>query len=347
MSKLLAGILILLAASGCGKSGKIGAIPEGSGTVKPAPASLPRTETRGAVRHDGGSFLTVGEHGFSEADVALREKVIRFKYGTVADIRVKAISQLVSGYLLVSVLEAMGKPVTYEILDEEVKRIDKQTQAPSDLKKIKKIFDGETGGKGVSGKNYALIFVLPDFANRKYYYDVFPKEKGLQKDRLMEAQNVLRELRAAGKPDFAAVAKKRVHWKHDETLFRWNKGFHRKPRPGEPKMPETKNDILPKADDNRWTRMEKELFAKTDRGKPVDQVVELETVFLILRWTGWEDEKRKVRKVERLILPKLSPHEHFEERIRKIPVRLADPKLRKTFQEKISWAGTVKWGDEK
>jgi len=332
--------------------------PAGPGS--PAAAAASRSPGDPAVRSapEGQVFLAVGAHTFSRADVELREKVIRFKYGDVEDGAVKAVSQLVQGYLWVSLLASLGAPVTWEELQKEVERIDRSTQAPEDLAKIKAIFGPAPSGNAASrdqGKqidwDYALLFVLPDYANRRYFYDVFPKQKHLQKEKLDKANRALEELRKQEAPDLEAFAKKNDGFRRDRVLFSAGRGFRPMPDPGRPELPEPPeredDGILP-PDATPWQKMNEEIFKKTDQGALFGQVVELETVFLILRWTGWDEDKEKktkARVVERLLLEKRSPHEFFETESAKVPLRLADPALKDALRKKISWARDLKWAD--
>jgi hypothetical protein len=321
-----------------------GASP-GEGAVAGA-ATAPGSPVRRAAADP---VLRVGPHSFSKADLELRGRVIQFKYGSVEDLEAKAAAQLIQGYLLASLLEAMGMPVTNAMLDEEVKRIDKSTQAPEDLEKIKGIFSAG-GGAGPSKEppsttDYALIFVLPDFANRKYHFDVFPKEKGLQAERLAEANGMLGRAKAAPEGEFEALAKGAARWRFDRVVFSSSGGFRPMPIPGEPPRPE--EQAFPAASaDSTWSKMEAEIFSKLEKGKPFDQVVELETVFLIVRWTGWHDEKKGTRLVERLLLEKLSSHEYFDKRSGEFSVWAKEKPLEETLKKKIGWTKDLRWAKE-
>ncbi|MHC4601017.1 MAG: hypothetical protein ACYS47_18650, partial [Planctomycetota bacterium] len=169
-------------------------------------------------------------------------------------------------------------------------------------------------------------------------------QKELQREKLSKAQEGLRFLRNQETADFETFAEKNADWRCDDVLFDRVEGFRMKPRPGEPKRPEPEGKgVLPEGDKSRWARMDDELFEKTKQGAVVDQVVELDTAFLILRWTGWQGEKKNIRVVERLVLSKRSAHDYYRERIKGIGVKLADPVLIKTFRSTLSWAGDVHW----
>ncbi|MCU0722466.1 MAG: hypothetical protein MUC63_02420 [Planctomycetes bacterium] len=347
----IAGIALSgLCGPGCGKGGKkpgpadptAAGGPDAGLAASPASGKDPvRRRARGAP------LLDVGPHSFSREDVALRGRVIQFKYGAVDDLEAKAAAQLIQGYLYACVLEALGKPITGSVLEEEVRRIDKGTQAPEDLEKIKEIFRGGAGpaGSPLWADDYAMIFVLPDFANRRLFFDVFPKEKGLQAERLAEANRMLARAREAKEAEFEGLVKGAARWKFDRVIFSPSGGFRPMPIPGEPPRPGEPEFPAPSAD-SLWSKMEAEIFAKLEKGKPFDQVVELETVFLILRWSGWHEEKKGVRLVERLLLEKVSGHEYYEKRAVEFPLRLRDEALEETMKAKIGWTKSLTWAKD-
>lgn len=345
-------LLVALLAAACGKKPPA-AEPQGQ-TPPIAPAKAdPAAPVVHASR--GAALLTVGDHVFSAADVELRGKVIRFKYGDVPDLTVKAVAQILQGYLLVSVLARMGKPVTLAELQKEVGRIDADTKAPADLEKIKALFrDGRAQGGIVPGpgadaaapawgRAYAELFVLPDFANRRFYFDVFPKASHLQQDRLARANAKLGALLREPDPDFAAAASSDPPWRRDETGFSAARGFvplADLDRPGAPPEPASP---APPDDASRWARMEAEIFRTLEKGAIFPQTVELDSAYLILRWTGRPEKHEGLRLVERLVLEKLGPHEYFQSEARAVPVALADPALEKDLRAKISWADELNW----
>ena len=112
------------------------------------------------------AVLTVGSRRFSASDVELRRRIVLQKYGDAGRAVLGAYAQLIEGYLLVEVLAGMGHPITEEDLDREIERIDRNTHDPEGLARLKAVCGG---GKTAA---YRRIAILPDFANRRFYYEV-------------------------------------------------------------------------------------------------------------------------------------------------------------------------------
>lgn len=255
------------------------------------------------------AVLRVGDHAFSKADLELRRRVVLLKYPDAPNARAGACAQLIQGSLLVEVLRAMGRPISPEDLDRELARIDRDTKDPDGLRRLKEL----------CGPAYARIAILPDFANRRFVFDVYPNDEALHRERLEEARRVLKELRAGGAPPRDGL------WQRTESPFSPDRGF------GEGEA------------DPRAREYERDLFEPTPEGEWVNRVVAQPEGFALMRWTGWDDRAARVRRVERLRLPKRDAHEHFWEAAAKVPVRIDDADLRNELERQVSWAGRLAW----
>lgn len=279
----------------------------GEGADKPTPAAA----------------LRVGDHAFTEADLDVRRRVILLKYPDTDNARVGACAQLIQGYLLVDALKALGDPITPEQMEREIARIDRETRDPDGLRRLKEI----------CGAAYDRIGILPDFANRRFFFEVYPNHEATHRDRRREAQRVLNELRE-GRGGVEEVLGNAFPWERGEVTFSPDRGFEA-PASGDP--------ATEPPPDPQGPQYERELFAPTPQGAWVDRVVSQARGFALLRWTGWENQEKGVRKVERWWLPKRDAHDFLWEHAGRVPVWSADAALRGALLETVSWGDRVLW----
>ena len=261
--------------------------------------------------------LRVGPHSFSADDLELRRRIIQFKYPTADSAQVGAAVQFIEGYLIVELLRRMGHPITDEQLDAEIARINRDTRDPDGLRRLKAICGGERT------RAYGRIAILPEFANRRFFFDIYPNGENLHRTQLESARRTLRRL--LEQPEAL------VSGEHQSLLFSVKCGFQLTPGPSTP--------------DPRWERYERELFGPTRVGQWVNHVVTFPDGFELLRWTGWEDEQKGIRRIERLWFPKRDAHTYFHQEASNIPLWIAERALRDALALKKSWMRRLSWED--
>jgi len=307
--------------------------------------SLPPTSTPSpalsAAAPQAAPPLRVGNKIFAESDLATRERIVHWKYPEAENPRLYAVSQLIQGALLETTLERLGHPITAQDLAAELARIDASTRDPEGLATLKSLCGG------AQGDTFGRIATLPDFANRRFYFEVYPKLDAVHAERLRQAQTVQRSLAGQGaNADLAAVAKADSAWQHSELLFTAARGFYRADEPMSQPVATAAPGKIQAAlanNDTQWAEYERDLFAKTAARVIVNHVVTLPEGFMLLRWTGWENQAAGVRRVEQLYLPKRPADEVFWEIAGTIDVALGDEKLREQLVKNVSWMPRVRF----
>lgn len=276
--------------------------------------------------------LQVGPHAFSPEDMEVRRGHILFKYPEAQMPEVGAISQVVLGYLYVCVLEGLGRPITEEVLDAEVARINKDTRDPEGLMRLKELAGGE------KTRAYRRLVVLPDFANRRYNFEVFPTLDEVHGERRGRTEALLASLLARGTGvSFEEVARSEAGVDHAEQVFSPALGFRIERDLGEESR--RRPDEVPlETGDELNRRIEDRVFAPHLPGVIHPEVVAMERHFCIYRWTGWHDEAKGIRRVERLAIAMRDAEEVLFERARAIPIYIASDALRSGFQDRVGWA---------
>jgi len=270
----------------------------------------------------------------SASDIKIREQVIAVKSGAAEGMSEGAYAQMLHGLLFVEVLAAMGHPITEAMLEEEIRRIDQSTHDPQGLADLKKACGGG------DSPSYRRIGILPDFANRVFSQQVYPRAKELQSDRRVEAEKLLKELsRSAVLENEVTPIPANSPWQRSISLFSPQLGFEPMSGPGDPPIHRPDAPV----GESRWLAFERDYLIPVEMGKFCSSVIEMDDRFLLLRWIQWEDQNHRVRRVEQLWLPKRSPSEYFLEKASAIPVWIADPAIAESLRQKVSWARSLSW----
>jgi len=98
----------------------------------------------------------VGSWTVDARDLELRRRVVELYYPASAT-GAAALVQLVRGFVAAEVLRMRGAPVTEKVLEAEARRIDRRTQNPQLLARVKRVF-------GTDRPRYLRVFVLPAYA---------------------------------------------------------------------------------------------------------------------------------------------------------------------------------------
>ncbi len=273
-------------------------------------------------------ILSVGNLKSSENDLELRKKLIALKYGYEAATELVASSQLIHGFLYADVLNLIGKPITEEQITNEVERINRETRDPETLAKIKSIFGGD------KTQQYRKIFILPDFANTRYSYQIFPQLDHLHKGRKEQIAAIL-DKTLKNHQDLKEFEGNGVSYRKD--LFSKDYGvvfYHHKTNP-----------ITHKRNSPIIEKYEK-MLSQLKEGQMFDQIIEEETHFSILRFIGYETiNDHKWRVIEQLVKEKVQAEEYFWQTASQIKVWVYSKDLREELKSKISWGKLVNFTD--
>jgi len=293
--------------------------------------------------------LLVGRHELSSLDIALRQRQIRWKYGDVEQERARraAHSQLVLGYVLAELLRREGHGVSEAELSAELARIDEYTKRPQRLQELKEIYGSDPG-------RYATIGILPDYANRKYFFEVFPGLDHVQAPVRKRAEQRLDALDGRDSSGLATAAEPGSDWRYRRSLFHVERGFLRLPEGADPDEPDP--ELEQRLDEwKEWeagagslklyNRLERMVFTELNPGMVFPQVIEFDRSFAIVRLLGWHDEEVGVRLVEILSLPKVSPHEYLWRQADNIEVWVEDDSIRRTLVEQKPQFARLDWRD--
>lgn len=285
---------------------------------------------QGAPRSD--VVIAVGERSYTEADLQVRVALENYLHPQSGAARLGAAQQLVHGALLLQALFRLGAEIKAEDLEAEVARIFRDSKSPERLAIMERI------GGGRETRSFKELIVLPDFANQRYYFAVYPMHPGAHFALRQRARALLAELQAEGP---AADLRKRADGQatlHDQVAFSARRGFYALSDFTDPSMKSALGDA---GETSR--RLEDEVFAKQPVGSLHGDVVELPDALVLLRWTAWLDEAAGVRAVERLVLPKRPAEDFLWELVGDLPVRIADEALEQAFQQQIPWSRRIKW----
>lgn len=281
--------------------------------------------------------LVVGRHELAQEDIALRQQQIRWKYGDVEEERARraAYSQLVFGYVLAEALRREGYPISEGQLVAELKRIDESTKRPQRLQELKQLYGSDPG-------KYATVGILPDYANRRYFFEVFPELDHVQAPLRKRAEQRLDALESRDGASLGAATEFDSDWRHRRSLFHPERGFLQLPEGAS--LDEPGSEFGRRLDE--WKareaggeslalhqRLEREVFSQLDPGTIFPQVIEFDRNFAIMRPLGWHDEEAGVRIVESLSLPKVGPHEYLWRQADDIEVWIEDDSIRRALFE--------------
>ncbi|MBI5417012.1 hypothetical protein HZA55_03560 [Candidatus Poribacteria bacterium] len=286
--------------------------------------------------------LSVGNNKFTKDELKTVEKILQFYYPESGSTKVGAYSKIIEGYLLAETLKNMGYEITKDMLEKESIRRDKSSLMPDELKKLKKIF-------GDDSKVYNKLWVLPTYANSRFFFGVFPNDVKIHKNKKDEALKLLEELlqKKFDTTLFEETVKIHKEWKRNTSLFSEEEGFvsygNKEDKNNLINVPDNeiekilteKSKTESKAKANKY---EKEIFSKLKQNEIFPQVVENQEYFSVIRWIGFIKLKNLTyREVELLILPKKSAHEYFMENARQIPINIEDAEIKKELVKKFSW----------
>lgn len=268
----------------------------------------------------------VGPHEYSRADLDLRRKYVAYMYPQSATQELGALSQLITGALSLVVLEELGEPITEAQLDAEIERIFKGSQDAGGLNALMRM----AGGRDTPA--FRRVIILPDFANSRYHFQVFPTREDLQRPMRERAQKALDSIRTKSPPDLYQAAVD-LSCEYQRLGFSAQRGFF--------KLEDHEEAHAPAAS---WAvQLEDEVLSALKEGEVHPQVLDLHNALYILRWVCWSDQSKKERIVERLVFNKVDAQDYFWQRAATVPVCLSDNDLKEKLYREVDWAKRLNW----
>jgi hypothetical protein len=259
----------------------------------------------------------------SRRDAEYRDEIIRFYFPE--DKRKLGLEQLINSYTNAQILKHVGHDITPEVLQKEEERIDKNTLQPKKLEQIKAIFAGDSAA-------YRRVYILPTYADRVIYYEVFAREPRFHEESLKRAEQIRDEARKTGSP-LAALAKKHGYSFSEFTVSR-EKGVEWK-LPAEisdlpPEMPTTMDPSVQASlkqrernqqsvEGEKWIR---EIISPLKPGEVAQQIINLQEHWQIVRFLKKSGQDRY--EMESLAVNKANYNEWFEKEKAKVAIKRYD-----------------------
>lgn len=125
----------------------------------------------------------VGAYKITKKDINYRNKII--KLYDPKETRDLGLDQLIKVFIYAEILSSYGQSINEEALFQEAKRIDKETQLPEFLLKIKAVFNDDH-------ESYLRVYVLPVLVERMIYYDFFINNLNVHKESYNDAKQFLK-----------------------------------------------------------------------------------------------------------------------------------------------------------
>ena len=125
----------------------------------------------------------VGAYKITQKDINYRNKII--KLYDPKETRDLGLAQLTRAFSYAEILNSYGQSINEKMLLQEAIRIDKETQIPNFLLKIKSVFDDDHDA-------YLRIYVLPVLVERMIYYDFFVNNLSVHKESYNDAMKFLK-----------------------------------------------------------------------------------------------------------------------------------------------------------
>jgi len=263
----------------------------------------------------------VGNLSVTENDLACQVKVSEL-YFPGSGQKYVALSQLIKGYLCLEVLRSLGHRVDDAALEEEARRIDRETQAPELLGKIKAIYQGDH-------RTYLHAFVGVVYGERVLYHEVFLPSSEIHKASREKADAFLQEgLRSPS--SFPGIAKSKGL---ETTTLRISakEGI----RPAEGKLPSPKS---PSEAHLEQAKLLIRRLSSLQPGQLCREVVEWPEGYQVLRLLRKEGS---VYFAQTAFVPKRDYEDWFWEQAGKIPVKISDHALQEQLLKEVAWARRI------
>jgi len=260
----------------------------------------------------------VGHLSITEKDLSRQVRVSEL-YFPGSGLRHVALSQLIKGYLALEVLKSLGHRVDKAAFQVEAQRIDRETQAPELLQKIKEIYQGDQ-------KAYLHSFVGVVYGERVLYHEIFLPSEEIHRASREKAEALLKAAlsspasfsQIAGHQG-VEVANLRISGK--QGIRPTKEAFRAKESPSEAHLQQARRLI------GYLSNLQPEqLYPEVIKWSEAYQVLRL------LRKEG------AVYFVQSASVPKRDYEGWFWEQASKVLVRIFDPPLKEELLREVGWA---------
>jgi hypothetical protein len=260
----------------------------------------------------------VGHLSITEKDLSHQVQVSEL-YFPGSGQRYVALSQLIKGYLALEVLKSLGHRVDEGAFQGEAQRIDRETQAPELLQKIKGIYQGDQ-------KAYLSSFVGVVYGERVLYHEIFLPSEEIHRASREKAEALLKA--ALPSPaSFSRIARQQgvevanLHISAKQGIRPTEEAFRSKESPSEAHLEQAQRLIS--------------FLSDLQSGKLYPEVIEWSEAYQILRFLRKEGA---VYFVQSASVPKRDYEGWFWEQASKVSVRIFDPALKEELRKEVGWA---------
>ena len=268
----------------------------------------------------------VGHLSITEKDLSRQVQVSEL-YFPGSGQRYVALSQLIKGYLALEVLKSLGHRVDEAAFQGEDQRIDRETQAPELLQKIKGIYQGDQ-------KAYLHSFVGVVYGERVLYHEIFLPSEEIHRASREKAEALLKatlpspaSLSRITRQQEVEVVNLRISAKRG--IHPTEEAFRSKESPSEAHRSTEAHERLEQA--QRLIGY----LSNLQPGQLYPEVIEWSEAYQILRLLHKEGA---VYFVQSASVPKRDYEGWFWEQAVKIPVRIFDPALKEELRKEVGWA---------
>lgn len=286
--------------------------------MRPAPSATP----------DSPAVVHVGTLPVSEADLQARARVEAVLVGQEADARDIALVNLVQGRLAEALLDRIGERLTDDELRWEEQRVDRDTKAPQQIRRIKDLFEGEPW-------RYRTVYLRPALARRKLYATFSQRPEFHRRER-EAVEAVCRAPTVEAFERGAAVGGVEVQGWHVSREY----GIRRLGEDGVPRVAlgfiGRENDV--KTFQTELTETLLRLTADVPAGAPVPSVHETPDAFHAF-FVVDKPDGAVVCRVARM--PRRSFDDFMQELAADVPIEFVNLELRETFLGRIAWASKL------
>lgn len=260
----------------------------------------------------------VGDLPITEEDLSRQVQVSELYFPRSGQ-KYVALSQLIKGYLALEVLKSQGHRVDNATLQGEAQRIDRETQAPELLGKIKAVYRGDE-------KAYLRSFVGQVYGERILYHEVFLPSPEIHRASREKAQALLKA-GLSSPSSFPEIARKRGA-KTVTLRVSLKEGIR-------PTGRRFRSQEIPSEAHREQARRLIEHLSRMQPGQLYPEVIEWMEGYQVLRLLRNEGKTYLAQSAN---IPKRDYEGWFWEQASHIPVRIFDAGLRQELLREVAWA---------
>jgi hypothetical protein len=202
-------------------------------------------------------LIEIGDIKIYRSDAEYRQKIILLNYPE--EKRFMGLYQLVQSAINAEILKNNGQPLEDWRIEEEKKRIDKNTKNPEQLIKIKNIFKNDNAA-------YLKDFIMPALVDHAIYYDYFLNDDKAQQESLKPILDFIKEVHQKNADFKKIAAEKKLRVVQLEVSLKEGLHWEELKMPGMPSQrptPQYSNNKNPEV----FARIQKDMEKKTNPQK--------------------------------------------------------------------------------